>query len=115
MHLALSLDIDQLSEIELIALNARAVARLRQIWEIEAHRCMMSFEIGEKVWVARVGRPPLRGVIIRFNRRTVSIVTYADQRWHVSPWLLMKNKSSRVVSPHRDSALAIVPPGRLRF
>lgn len=47
--LYMRIDIDKLTEEELIDLNHRIVERLRMIRELRAHGAMMNFRIGERV------------------------------------------------------------------
>jgi hypothetical protein len=104
----MQIDIDRLNETELIALNLRIVARLRLLWQIDAHNSMSGFKIGEKVAVRREGRPPITGVVTRYNKKTVSIVTPAGQRWNVSPWLLQKARSRRSSAGHKNNVVVLV-------
>jgi hypothetical protein len=87
------INIDQLSESELIALNHRIVARLRFLREIETHSSMLEFRIGERVTFCPEGQPPVTGMITRYNKKTVSIVTDNGQRWNVAPQLLDRSRS----------------------
>src|SRR5579863_879477 len=84
----MAIDIDQLSESELIDLNHRIVARLRFLHELHAHSSMLEFRIGERVRFHPEGRPPVTGVITRYNKKTVSILTETGERWNVAPQLL---------------------------
>ena len=52
------MDIDQLTEAELIALHHRIVEQLRFLEQIRAHGTMLAFSIGERVTFSREGRPP---------------------------------------------------------
>jgi len=90
---AMPIDIDQLSESELIALNHRVVARLRFLREIETHASMLEFRIGERVRFCPEGQLPVTGMITRYNKKTVSIVTDNGQRWNVAPQLLERSRS----------------------
>lgn len=82
------IDIDALSEAELIDLNHRIVERLRFLREARAHVAMLRFRIGERVWFEPDGHGRLFGVIARYNRKSVSVITDQGQRWKVSPGLL---------------------------
>jgi hypothetical protein len=82
------IDIDHLSEAELIDLNHRIVARLRFLHELKAHSSMLEFRIGERVRFHPEGQASVSGMITRYNKKTVSIVTDAGQRWNVAPQLL---------------------------
>lgn len=82
------IDIDRLTEAELIDLNHRIVARLRFLRQLAAHATMLEFRIGERVRFHPPGRAPVTGVITRYNKKTVSIVTDDDHRWTVAPQFL---------------------------
>lgn len=55
------IDIDQLTEPELIDLNHRIVARLRFLRQVDAHASMLEFCIGERVTFHPDGQPPVTG------------------------------------------------------
>ncbi len=84
------IDIDALTESELIDLNHRVVARLRFLAQVDAHATMLEFRIGERVTFHPDGRPPVTGMISRYNKKTVSIVTDDGHRWIVAPQLLRR-------------------------
>ena len=86
----MTIDIDSLSEDELIALNNLVVARLRMLRDMRAHMDMMSFRIGDRVAFQPSGTALLHGVITRYNRKTVTVVTDQGAHWNVSPGLLRK-------------------------
>ena len=67
----MNLDIDKLSEEELIDLNNRIVARLRFLNQMRAHSQMLDFRIGDRVTFQPDGRPALFGIISRYNKKTV--------------------------------------------
>jgi hypothetical protein len=86
----MKIDIDKLSEEELIDLNQRIVERLRFLNQMRAHSQMLDFSIGERVTFQPEGRALLAGIVIRYNRKTVTVITDAGQRWNVAPGLLRK-------------------------
>ena len=86
------IDIDKLTESELIDLNNRVVARLKFLHEMRAHARMLDFSIGESVSFQPEGHPVLTGIIAKYNRKTVTIVTTQGQQWNVSPALLHKSE-----------------------
>jgi len=91
VYLALDLmiiDIDKLSEPELIDLNNRIVERLRFMQQARAHATMLRFSIGDRVTFEPDMRGPVVGVIIRYNKKSVSVLTDDGQRWTVAPSLL---------------------------
>jgi hypothetical protein len=86
----MKIDIDGLSEDELIELNHKVVARLRFLGQMRSHAAMLDFRIGEKVRFRPDGHPELIGTITRYNKRTVTVITDGGQHWNVSPGLLKK-------------------------
>ena len=90
----MTIDIDKLNENELIDLNNRIVARLRFLNQMRAHSQMLDFRIGDRVTFQPEGRPPLFGIITRYNRKTVTVVTDSGQHWNVAPSLLRKATST---------------------
>jgi hypothetical protein len=89
------IDIDKLSEDELIDLNNRIVARLRFLNQMRAHSQMLDFRIGDRVAFQPEGRPPLVGIITRYNKKTVTVITDSGQHWNVAPGLLGKASSGK--------------------
>ena len=86
----MKIDITQLSEEELIALNRQVVERLRFLQQMRAHTKMLEFRVGDRVSFQPTGRPILFGVLVRYNRKTVTIVTEGGEQWNVSPALIRK-------------------------
>jgi hypothetical protein len=86
----MNLDIDKLNEDELIDLNNRIVARLRFLNQMRAHSQMLDFRIGDRVTFQPEGRPALLGIITRYNKKTVTVITDSGQHWNVAPGLLRK-------------------------
>ena len=84
------IDIDKLSESELIDLNNRVVARLNFLHQMRAHARMLDFSVGERVAFKPDGHPELIGIIAKYNRKTVTIITESGQRWNVAPAFLRK-------------------------
>jgi len=87
---ALKIDIDKLSEEELIDLNHRIVERLRFLNQMRAHSQMLDFKIGDRVTFQPEGRQPLVGMLTRYNKKTVTVITENGQHWNVAPGLLRK-------------------------
>ena len=80
--------LDLLTEEELVRLNQIIVARLRLMHEIKAHGAMMNFRPGQRVRFAATSGELIRGVIAKYNRKSVTVVTEAGAHWRVSPGLL---------------------------
>ena len=71
----MKIDIDKLSEEELIDLNNRIVERLRFLRQMRAHSQVLDFKIGDRVTFQPEGRPPLVGMLTRYNRKPVTVIT----------------------------------------
>jgi hypothetical protein len=101
------IDIDALTEAELIDLNNRIVERLRFLHQMRSHKRMLDFRIGDRVSFQPDGRPVLSGTLTRYNKKTVTVVTDGGERWTVSPGLL------QLIRDHgsaRDGASNAVAP-----
>ena len=84
------IDIDGLSESELIDLNNRVVARLRMLAEMRAHSAMLEFRIGDRVAFRPDNRPEVIGTLTRYNRKSVTVITEGGERWNVAPGALYR-------------------------
>lgn len=84
------IDIDLLSEEQLIDLNHKIISRLRFLREMRSHSEMMNFRIGEKVKFHPPGREEIIGILTRYNKKSVTIIAENGQRWNVHPGLLFK-------------------------
>jgi len=91
----MSIEIDHLSADELVALNHRIVERLKMLESLQAHQSMMQFHPGARVSFESPQGGRLTGTLMKFNRKTVTVVTDNGQRWNISPHLL---------SPIKDTA-----------
>jgi len=86
----MEINIDDLTEAELIALNHRIVERLRFLHQMRAHADMLEFKIGDRVTFQSDGQPPVTGMLIRYNKKTVTVITDEGQHWNVAPSFLRK-------------------------
>jgi hypothetical protein len=106
------IDIDTLSEEELIDLNHRVVARLRFLNQMRSHSAMLDFRIGERVKFHPDGSPEIIGTLTRYNKKTVTIVTDSGQHWNVSPSLLTKVAPSAAGNTKNGDASVVPFPNR---
>ena len=90
----MTIDIDKLTEAELIDLNNRVVARLKFLHQMRAHAHMLDFSIGERVSFQPDGHPVVTGILSKYNRKTVTIITENGQQWNVAPVFLRKVASA---------------------
>jgi len=88
------IDIDKLTEAELVDLNNRIVERLRFLNHMRAHSQMLEFRIGDRVSFQPQDRAPIVGMLTRYNRKTVTVITDDGQHWNVSPQFLRRVEST---------------------
>jgi hypothetical protein len=85
----MQIDIDKLSEAELIELNHRMVEPA-VLSQMRAHSQMLDFKIGERGGFS-ASRPSARvRHWTRCNRKTVRVITESGQHWNVAPGLLRR-------------------------
>lgn len=90
----MKINIDNLTEAELIELNHRIVERLKFLASMRAHVEMMEFSIGERVSFRPNGREIKEGILTKYNKKTVTVITNQGESWNVSPSLLSSVESS---------------------
>ncbi len=101
-------NIDHLTEAELIDLNRRIVERLKFLSQMRAHARMLDFSVGDRVSFQPDGRPVLFGMLTRYNKKTVTVITEGGEHWTVSPHLLRKvNDVSKTSPPAEQSNLIL--------
>ena len=100
------ISIDQLTEAELTDLNHRIVERLRFLQHMRAHGAMMEFSIGQRVVFDAPGQPQVTGVLVKYNKKTVTVVTDEGQRWNVSPGLL-RRAEPKDITPQAGNVVRI--------
>ena len=85
------IDIDHLGIDELLALNHRIVERLKFLENMQAHVDMMAFNLGSRVsFETEAGRH--LGRLVKYNRKTVTVITDEGRRWRIPPHLLSEVK-----------------------
>jgi hypothetical protein len=84
----MNIDIDQLTEAELVDLNRRIVERLRFLHQMRAHATMLKFSIGDRVCFDTDDFRKITGTLVRYNKKSVTVVTGDGHRWNVSPSFL---------------------------
>ena len=88
----MDIDIDSMSYDELVALNHKIVERLKFLDSIHTHKEMMQFSPGDQVCFEPSGRDKQFGTMVKYNQKTVTVITESGQKWNVSPYLLRKVK-----------------------
>jgi len=84
----MKIDINKLTEAELIDLNNRIVERLKFLNQMRAHAQMLEFKIGDRVSFQPEGRPVVVGMLTRYNKKTVTVITDSGEHWNVAPKFL---------------------------
>lgn len=92
----MNINIDHLSVDELVALNHHIIERLKMLESLDTHKSMMQFHPGARVSFDSPHGERLSGTVMKFNRKTVTVVTDNGQRWNISPHLLSPIKDVRV-------------------
>src|SRR5918996_1566311 len=80
-EVSMRIDIDKLTEAELIDLNNRVVARLQFLAQTRAHALMLEFKIGDRVSFQPDGHRRVVGMLTRYNRKTVTAGTSRRGFW----------------------------------
>jgi hypothetical protein len=105
----MKIDIDKLTEKELIDLNHRIVERLKFLDSMRAHAEMLEFSVGEKVCFYPPGRGQVVGVLVKYNKKTVTVLSEEGRKWNVSPQLLEKVKESKQEVKKSGNVIEINP------
>lgn len=109
----MEIDIDLLTEEELIELNHRIVERLKMLSQMRVHQKMLDFKVGQKVWFTAPDGRKVTGTLTRHNQKTVTIVSEDGHRWNVSPGFLKPvEKNSPSAKPGKG--FKAKSPGRAR-
>jgi hypothetical protein len=101
-----AININTLTEAEL-DLNSRIVARLRFLQQMRAHASMLEFSLGERESFQPEGHPVLFGVITKYNRKSVTVITEAGQHWTVAPAFLQKLKPVREAESEGGNVISL--------
>ena len=90
------IDIDALSEPELVDLNHRIVERLRFLHQIHAHQAMLKFSIGDRVTFEDGQGRKVEGTLTRYNRKSVTVIGADGRHWNIAPGFLRKADRRRL-------------------
>ena len=84
----MTIELDELSYDELLDLNDRIIARLKFLDATDALNAMMKFNLGAKVCFDSTKHGMQVGTLIKFNQKTVTVLTDEGRQWKVSPQML---------------------------
>ncbi|HPJ26689.1 MAG TPA: hypothetical protein PLW97_09375 [Synergistaceae bacterium] len=80
--------IKRLNEEDLLFLNRLIVERLKLISQARATTLMTGFTKGDRVGFQAPDGRMLEGMVLRLNKKTISVVADDGLQWNVSPGLL---------------------------
>ncbi len=83
-------ELPALSVEELIFLNRIVVERIKYLQKTRFLGAMTKFKIGEMVCFYSHDGNLISGKIIKFNIKTITLITDDNQQWNVSPQFLMR-------------------------
>jgi type III restriction enzyme len=69
-------------------LNRRIVERPKMVAALRSHKAILNVSAGQRVQFEPPGRGVQEGVIVRYNQKTVTLVTSRGKQWRVAPALL---------------------------
>ena len=87
--------IKRLNEDDLRFLNRLIVERLKLISQARATALMAKFTKGDRVCFQAPDGQMIEGIVLRLNKKTISITTDDGHRWNVAPGLLRLVQSAR--------------------
>jgi hypothetical protein len=86
--------IKRLGEEDLLFLNQLIVERLKLISQARSTSLMANFTVGDRVGFQAPDGRRLEGIVLRLNKKTVSVATDDGHQWNVAPGLLRLLKSA---------------------
>ena len=101
----MKIDITQLTEDELIDLHRRITERLRFLSQTRAHHKMLEFKVGDRVTFKPGDRPALSGVLTKYNKKTVTVITDNGEHWNVAPGLLKLAKEAKASDDKQSNVI----------
>lgn len=97
------IDLNELSEDQLIELNHRVVERLKLMSRARSTRQLNNFNVGDRVWFEGHDGEKIKGIVTRLNVKTATVMT-ASHRWNVNPRFLRKMEDlDAIASPHDET------------
>lgn len=103
----MKIDLSSLTYDELIELNHSIVERLKFLDTIHTHEEMMQFNRGDKVSFQPSDRERQIGTLVKFNKKTVTVITESGQKWNISPQALSKVKSVKSKNSGKSNVIDI--------
>ena len=90
-------DLSKFTKTELLLLNRQIVEKLKQLESQQICKSMNDFTIGDKVFFTPPGEKKVKGIVIKKNRKTISILDNSSHQWNVPPLYLEHQGSENIV------------------
>ncbi len=87
--------INRMNEEDLLFLNRLIVERLKLISQARSTSLMASYTQGDRVGFQTADGRMLEGIVLRLNKKTISVATDDGHQWNVAPGLLRLVRSAR--------------------
>ena len=84
------IDVDNLFLEQLIQLHNKIVLRIWQLQQASYSDKLQEFQIGEKVRFQSEQGETVAGIIIRVNKKSLTVRTDTGNKWYVHPWAVTK-------------------------
>jgi hypothetical protein len=101
----MKIDITSLSEDELIDLHRKITERLRFLSQTRAHTKMLQFKVGDRVSFKPDDRPAFYGVLTKYNKKTVTVITDNGEHWNIAPGLLTLAKDDKASENKKSNVI----------
>lgn len=105
----MTIDIYSMSLAELSELNHKIVERIKYLQSVRHHEEMMKFDFGQKVSFEVPGQGVIFGTLVKFNKKSVTVIADGGQQWKVSPHLLSPVKDIKSSSENLQNVVEFIP------
>lgn len=86
----MNLDLSEFTEAQLLDLNRRIVERIKFLRQARAHHTMLQFAVGERVGFETPEGRFVSGILVRYNKKTVTVIEDDGHQWNVAPVYLRR-------------------------
>ncbi|WP_108946591.1 hypothetical protein [Shewanella halifaxensis] len=90
-------DLSKLTKRELLQLNSKVIERLKEVESQQTARNMDDFTIGDKVSFTPPGEEKVVGIVIKKNKKTISVLDELSYKWNIPPTYLTRLGSDNVI------------------
>jgi hypothetical protein len=86
----IKIEIENLSLSQLIQLHNKVAHRIWELQQAAYSGKLQEFQIGEKVRFQNEEGETLLGIIIRVNKKSLTVRTDRGNKWYLHPWAVTK-------------------------